>query len=284
MNITIDQIKCLRAVYDEGSITKAAEKLYRAKSAVNYSLKTLEEQVGVKLLDKKGYRPKLTSKGEEFLFKSQTLLNEHDELLESTKSIRSGIEMKLSLSISYNCSPDKLYNVIKKAMSKFPSTQLSLVKEVLSGETFLKNEVVDIALYEDIGTPVDFEYMKLGAFSLPIYISSNHPFVNLPKKEQTLKNLKKHPHIIISTTFGESDISRAVEDDDLKWYVSDIYSKVDLISKGLGWGRVPSHFIGNKKLTHLKHLDDLRKIDYFVCRRKDKNHGEVSQFIWDSLK
>lgn len=283
MNITLDQILCLKVVSQEGSLTKASEKLNRAKSAINYSLKNLEDQLGFKVLDKSGYRPKLTAKGEEFLFKSKNLLKEHAELLENIKQINLGTEMKLSLSISYNCSSEKLFNIIKKAMEKYPTTEIRLYKEVLSGLTLLKEETVDIALFEDVGEPVDYESIHLGKFNMQLSIANRHPFLKLPKSKQTLKNLVKYPQIIMSSSLDPDAISRSVEQDGPKWNVSDIYSKLDMISKGLGWGRIPTHFIGNKKITHLKHLDDLRKIDYYLCRPKNKEHGEVSQFIWDSF-
>jgi len=283
MNITVDQILCLKAVYDEGSLTKAADKMNRAKSAINYSLNKLEEQLDFKLLDKSEYRPKLTLKGEEFLLKSRSLLKEHKALLDDIEHINSEVEMRLSLSISYNCESDNLYSVIKKAMAKYPSTEIKLHKEVLSGLKLLKDESVDIAIFEDIGEPVDYEAAKLGAFHFYLCIAKNHPFLELAKKEQTMGNLKKYPHIVMSSSINDSQLSRAISDDEIKWYVSDIHSKIDMISKGLGWGRIPSHFLGNKKIIHLKNLDDLRKIDYFICRQKDKIHGEVSQFIWESL-
>ena len=72
--ITIDQIQCFQAVSESGSFQKASEKLNKAKSAVMYSVKNLEEQLGFPLLDRTLYRSKVTSQGEAFLFRSQQIL------------------------------------------------------------------------------------------------------------------------------------------------------------------------------------------------------------------
>jgi len=78
--ITIDQIECFRAVSESGSFQKAGEKLNKAKSAVMYSVKNLEEQLGFTLLDRSSYRSKVTSQGEAFLFRSQKVLDNMSEL------------------------------------------------------------------------------------------------------------------------------------------------------------------------------------------------------------
>ncbi|OUR97789.1 hypothetical protein A9Q84_06205 [Halobacteriovorax marinus] len=285
MIITIDQIICLKTVYEEGSISKAADKLFRAKSAINYSLNNLEEQLGFKVLDKSAYRPKLTPKGEEFLFKSKSLTKEYDLFLENCQNIFSGVEMKLSLSASSMCSLEELYKVIKSAMNKYPTTEIVMHREVLSGEKMLEEDLVDLALFENLNNKESYEYKKLETFKLPLVIASDHPFLKLNKKDQTRKNLIKHPHIIQRSTMRDFALNRSIEDEELKWEVTDILSKKELIEQGLGWGRLSDHMITGllkkKKLTHLKHLDVEPKMEVFLCRKRHKVHGEVNNFIWN---
>lgn len=287
MNITIDQILCLKAVYDEGSLTKASEKIFKAKSAINYSLKVLEEQLGFKLLDKSAYRPRLTPKGEEFLFKSKSLISEYELLLENSKQIFSGVEMKLALSASSICSLGTMYTTIKNAMLKYPSTEITLNREILSGEIMLEKGIVDLALFEHLNNTQDYDYKIVDRLSLPLVISHGHPFLELPKKEQTKRILTKYPHIIQKSTISGNLTNRSVEADEIKWEVTDILSKKELIQEGLGWGRLPDHMIKadlkSKKLVQLKHLDTIKEMKVFLCRKKNIIHGEVNNFIWNSF-
>ena len=67
MEIKPDQIAYLDALEQTGSLTAAAARLKRAKSAVYYSLKKLEEQLGFAVLETGAYRGRLTPKGIQFL-------------------------------------------------------------------------------------------------------------------------------------------------------------------------------------------------------------------------
>ncbi len=50
----LDQWHCFMAVVDEGSYSKAAEKLHKSQSAVTYAIQKLEEQLAVALFEIKG--------------------------------------------------------------------------------------------------------------------------------------------------------------------------------------------------------------------------------------
>lgn len=287
MNISIEQIRCLNEIRNTGSITKAGEKLLRAKSAVNYSIKTLEEQLGFKVLDKSGYRPSLTPQGQEFLFKSKTLLKEYDALIESAQQILTGVEMSLTISASGICNLDALYQVIKDAMEAYPSTEITLHREILSGEKMLEEDMVDMALFESLNNNMGFDYKQVDRLKLPLVISGDHPFLEYSKEQQTLEELGKYPQIIQRSSLENFDIKRGVVADALKWSVSDTHSKCDIIKKGMGWGRLPDHMIFNElkdqSLVHLRHLDRGYENDVkvYLCRKKLKNPGMVNEFIWN---
>lgn len=289
MFISIDQIRCLKAIHESGSITKAGEKLLRAKSAVNYSIKTLEEQLGFSVLDKSGYRPKLTPQGQAFLFKAKNLLKEYDSLIESAQQILSGIEMKLTISASGICNLDHLYQIIKEAMKTYPSTEITLHRETLSGEKMLEDDMVDMALFESLSNKLDYDYKVVDKLQLPLVIAKDHPFLELPSKQQTIEVLGKYPQIVQRSTLQGFDIKRGVEDEVVKWSVTDIHSKKDIITKGIGWGRLPNHMIQEalqtKSLIHLRHLDRNQQMvmKVYLCRKKNKQHGRVNEFIWNQF-
>jgi DNA-binding transcriptional LysR family regulator len=50
--LTLDQIRLLITVVDEGSFSNAAKKMNRAQSAVTYGIRKLEAQVGLPLFDR----------------------------------------------------------------------------------------------------------------------------------------------------------------------------------------------------------------------------------------
>jgi DNA-binding transcriptional LysR family regulator len=61
--LTLHQLQCFEAVVSEGSFQAAAEKLLRSQPTVSASVKNLESQLQLLLLDRSGYRVTLTEGG-----------------------------------------------------------------------------------------------------------------------------------------------------------------------------------------------------------------------------
>jgi len=283
--ITIEQIQCFHKVVEEGSFTKAADKLHKAKSAVVYSINNLEEQIGFKLLDRDHYRPQLTQKGEFFLDKSQGLLDEMSNLQKETKLIASDVESQLKISASGIADNSQLYPVIKMAMSKFSSTEIIFEREMLSGEKMLNRDLVDLAIFENIRNKRDYDYKEISTVPLRLVIGAEHDFLTLKKSEQKKETLFNYPQIVQRSTIQDDDHNVGVHEDSLKWFVNDTPSKKELIVSGLGWGRLPSHMIEkelkSKQLIHLTKFKDDDEVTVYLCKKKNRSIGKVAKFIWD---
>jgi DNA-binding transcriptional LysR family regulator len=288
MWITLEQIQYLAEVKATGSVTKAAVKLLRSKSAVTKAIQNLEDQVGFSLLDRSDYRAKITPEGKAFLSKASNVLYEVEQLKLACAQISSKVETKLTISVSGMYDSQKLYSVIKEATSLFPQTQIVLHRETLSGEKMLFDEIVDIAIFERIRNQRDLDYKELEETELKLVIAKGHPFLKIKSSMRAIKQLYSYPQIIQRSTISENDASYGVHKDSLKWYVTDTASKKDIIINGLGWGRLPLHEIKNElkngSLVHLKELKDDDSIKFYIGKRKNYYLGKVAQFIWDKTK
>ena len=80
MEMTIQQLVCFDAVVSEGSVQAAAEKIRRAQPSVSAALKSLENQLGLTLLDRSGYRVALTEVGRTFYQRTRVFLHELEVL------------------------------------------------------------------------------------------------------------------------------------------------------------------------------------------------------------
>lgn len=78
-----ENIKIFIEIVDSGSFTQAAENLQIHRPAVTKALQQLEQQSGVRLLQRTTRRLYLTPEGEEFYRRSKPLLSQADDLLES---------------------------------------------------------------------------------------------------------------------------------------------------------------------------------------------------------
>lgn len=90
-------------IVEAGSITKAAEQLNIAKSAVSRRLKELEARLGSQLISRTTRQSNLTSAGDQYYNRANQILNQVDELNEQTSGTPTQIEgtLKLTAPLSF---------------------------------------------------------------------------------------------------------------------------------------------------------------------------------------
>lgn len=79
------QLRIFQAVAQEGSITRAAERLHRVPSNLSTRLKQLEEQMGVELFVRERQRLQLSPAGQVLLDYTARLFALHDEALSAVQ-------------------------------------------------------------------------------------------------------------------------------------------------------------------------------------------------------
>ena len=284
----IEQIQILEAINEHGSINATAENLFLAKSHISRSIKQAEIEIGFKLLERDGYRVKLSPKAKMYLEKAQKLLKAHDDLKNYQKQLSNNIEssIKISSTVLYNL--DNYINLIKIINKKFPQTSIYSEREVLSGEELLKQEKVELAIIENIQDSSNLESIKLESVNMPLVIWSNHKFLKQEKAKMTLNTLKQYPQIVLRSSLDLNKHSGGVYQDAIQWKVSDHHSKLELIRHGLGWGRMPEYLVAKDiergKLKILKDIEKPLTVDIYLAKRKNYSYGKVAQFIWEALE
>src|SRR5258708_30353598 len=74
MKLSLEALQVLDAIDRKGSFAAAADELHRVPSAITYSVRQLEEGLGVELFDRRGNRAVLTEAGRELLGEGRRLL------------------------------------------------------------------------------------------------------------------------------------------------------------------------------------------------------------------
>ena len=90
-------------IVDAGSITKAAEQLDIAKSAVSRRLKDLETRLDSQMLSRTTRKSNLTEAGEQYYQRANNILGEVDALNEQTSGVKACIEgtLKMTAPLSF---------------------------------------------------------------------------------------------------------------------------------------------------------------------------------------
>ena len=78
-------------------------------------------------------------------------------------------------------------------------------------------------------------------------------------------------------------------DDDLRWTVTDVTAKLQIIEAGLGWGGLPEHVVapglreGTLSALTIREFDVVA-IRLFTLRRHDRTQGPVAEALWSRLR
>jgi len=86
-------------VVETGSITKAAEQMNIAKSAVSKRLALLEHKLGIKLINRTTRMSSITEAGQQYYQRSKLILDEVEELNSQTSSSKRALEGTLNIAV-----------------------------------------------------------------------------------------------------------------------------------------------------------------------------------------
>lgn len=87
MAITLRQIQAFLAVAEQGTFTKAAERLHMAQPALSQLVRELERELGIRVLDRTTRRVELTEGGREFHGAALKILTDLDTAVENANGL-----------------------------------------------------------------------------------------------------------------------------------------------------------------------------------------------------
>jgi DNA-binding transcriptional LysR family regulator len=133
MRLSLDALQVLDAIDRKGSFASAAEELNRVPSAITYSVRQLEEGLGVAVFDRRGHRAVLTSAGRELLHEGRHLLRAAADLECRVRQVAKGWEVELRIAVDTLVGCEKLMGLIEEFYAEGSGTRLRLGHEVLGG-------------------------------------------------------------------------------------------------------------------------------------------------------
>src|ERR1044072_6802128 len=117
------------------SFTKAAEKLHTAQPSLTRQIKDLEEELGVRLLNRTKQKVTLTDEGRSFLVDAKRLLALAAETVQSVRRLHSGEARSFNVGYVSNLFYDLLPNNLASFHQSFPTVSVNLF-DLSCGEQF----------------------------------------------------------------------------------------------------------------------------------------------------
>ncbi len=145
--MTIVQLEYLLAVANCGSFSRAADICFVTQPSLSMQIKTLEEELGVVLLDRTKKPVIPTEVGDVVIEQARQTLMAYNNIKEAVDEHKSEISGKLRLGVIPTISPYLLHRFIPTFVSRFPKIELE-VCDMVTADIIdsLKRDKIDAAL------------------------------------------------------------------------------------------------------------------------------------------
>lgn len=157
----LKQLHYFATIAEEGQITRAAKKLFMAQPPLSQQLKSLERELGVTLLERKGRELKLTEAGTVLYNRAKEILYQVDDTRLEVAETGEGLRGVLAIGAVKTC-----FFYVPERMKLFRHKYEDVTFKLVEGDSFrlaqyLRNREIELAL---VRLPLDmseFNYLSL---------------------------------------------------------------------------------------------------------------------------
>ena len=186
-------LRNMLAVMEEGSLGKAAEKLHISQPALTKSIQRLEDQLGVKLFERKARGMEATSYAESLSAYAQSACVGMSQAIKEIKALKSGTEGVITVAGPPLIASELMPEVLMRLAAERPNLQLRIVSQNQELFTSLLNgkfNVVVAMLYNEMPR-VGLTKRWLFDDKLVLVMRPDHPAAKIKKiKPQDLMSYK----------------------------------------------------------------------------------------------
>jgi DNA-binding transcriptional LysR family regulator len=241
LRLTLDALQVLDAIARRGSFAAAGDELHRTTSTLSYTVKKLEEDLGVQVFDRSGHRAVLTEAGRLLLDEGRAVLDAARAVERRARSLGQGWEAELVIASNELVPTAPLLEAVRDFYAAGHPTRIRLLSEVLGGVwDALVTQRADIALTEVESTgAMGISHRPLGAVSFVFAVAPDHPLAHEPQPVK-LTTIRRHRVVVVADSSRQasprsSGITSAAD----VLTVATLQAKLQAQAAGLGVGFLP---------------------------------------------
>lgn len=176
----IRQMRAFLSVAETNSFTKAAQLMNLTQSAISHSVKSLEEQLGVCLIERSGKRLSITQDGTMYLARCRKVIRELDLAQQELTSLKQWSQGRVRIGATHSMMKYVLPNVLREFRECYPRCEVVVsTGDSSSLIAMLDNAEIDYAFGMRSKHPSWCEYEQLFTDQMGFVMSSAHPWVML---------------------------------------------------------------------------------------------------------
>lgn len=244
MIIQTEALRVVETVARYRSFTAAAERLHKVPSAISYTVRKLEENIGTQLFTREGKQVELTDEGRYFLEHARDILRDLETLQADITQLHGGVERQLRVGLNNLLNNAPLAALAADLQQRFPACQQFYRTEVYNGVwDALLDKRIDLA----IGAPnvlpqgADLDYLPMGEVHWDFVLCPTHPLAAIPGTLGS-RELAAYPAIsVMDTAMSLSKKETWLIKGQKVIYVPDSASKLAMLIAGTGISFMPRH-------------------------------------------
>ncbi|RCW66802.1 LysR family transcriptional regulator [Pseudorhodoferax soli] len=290
MNVSLRQLRVFQAVAAQASFTRAGDQIGLTQPAVSRCVTELEQQLGLKLLDRTTREVVLTEAGRSLAARLDRVLDELDTVLLDVRGLATQRQGRVRVASSPTLSANLLPDCIARCRLEHPGLELVLLDRiqhdalasVLSGE-------VDFGVVIDPAQRDELHAETILAEPFCLVCPAQHPLARRRSVRWTA--LAGEPLVLLDHASG----SRRLIDEALRQHgvqapvaqeVGHPTTIFRMLDAGLGISVVPTLALPPAGLPGLVVRPLLPRIDRSIVlvRRKHRALAPVAQLAWDLVR
>lgn len=199
------QLEYFRMVCRENNITRAAAKLHVSQPSVTIGIRKLEEELGVRLLDRSQKQITLTAEGRTFLQGAEEILARVSDLTAEMNDLRLLQKGTLRIGITAIMGAFLFPSAFARFQKAYPNVRITVLEEgSLSIRNRLESGDLDIGIMITSNLPPRLESVPITTGQILVCLPDGHP---LGKRSSIpFEELKEQPFIL----FREDTYSRQI--------------------------------------------------------------------------
>lgn len=288
--MTHDQLVAFVAVASHGTFSAAAGALHKSQPAVSKLVRNLEDELGLELLDRSAYRPRLTEAGQRFHARALAVVAETEALRSFGLRLAGAPEPVVRLVLDAITPLSLFVPVLQRVQARFPRVRYQLRTERRGGVLeALDDDAADLVVASPEGADRRrLSLRPLCEVRIVAVARFDHPLAAAPSPVPS-HLLREHPQVVLRDSGrGEPTTDINVLPGGRHWTVTEVSAKHELIAAGMGWGGLPEHVVADAlRCGELVRLDvrefEVDAIELCTMRRRDRAAGVVAEALWVEL-
>ncbi len=287
MSLDLNFMLALDTVVREGSVAKAALRLHRAQSAISYQIKQLEQQLGLALLDRDGYRVKLTSAGEVILSEGRRLLIQANQLEALARDFNQEWEAKLLLIVDGILPLQAILKALKQLADEGAPTRVQVKVEFLHGvQHRFETDKADLMIVKDYLPHPHLHAENLTEIECVLCVAPDHPLATM--RAVSLAQLQEHTELSVQDS-SQSGNDEHIFGSERVFYLDGFFAKKEALLMGLGYGWMPSFLVKGelkkKQLVEVKFVESSRyRFMPRMVHHRDQTLGRAGRRLAELLR